>query len=1636
MMFFKIQDYSYDDAALEQLSKGLPLDLEPSGYVDLSIAEWFRMQKSLKVAREYLAKSEAAPTAPPAGTRWITVHPNGRDDEGQPVMIQDSGDGTAHIVAGAGGKLNGLKLNKIKSKEQYASEFEARREQKKTEAMEARLAEQRKTEAMSKEDRAVYRTNKKLEHQSEIEAVSARKAKKIEAEKQFMDYMARTMGWESAEFDEDADSMIRELKDQLSIAVDDGNKVDIKRLSKELSVLRKAKKRAHESQRKHFVSKGKEIVRQIEREVIGNSETRTQIESIIGDTGASELIKTENSSLGRGFMAGYKDSAESKGGLGKESLAQEKEERFQDRMTEIAEENPALANMIVNGIQTNRAINDIKNVFYEKEDLPKAPIETVEKKAEVLREYLTMKQTLAALQDDGTDEGEDEDGPKYGTGTKLSFRTLFTQDVADEATRIFNNRQAAVHSSLLATIEQNHGGSGKWIANGNFSGLNAIALAGVLNNEALDRDVVDVLGLGASAELLAMKARRLLLSDEYDDFAVGMEKYHIAVNEFIASEAVETARDLISKAEALQVEIDSTDPGQLAALQDLNESRLQYLDEANRVAGQALGSLEASAAMVAELKKKKDPKTIEANLGKISMEEAIIRARAIGLKSGDYDIDSVGGDKVLTILNPSRLIRNQRIEDMDAEEEIAAIKSGARDEKDWLPEGLVRRDAESFEDPGPDASLPADSVDNQSLGDTAPALKKAEEAIHRTLGEMPEGAFAFKVIEDLSPQDQTDIRRYWETKLYSGTMAAQGSKAGYQEKGISRLAAWSKFLKGSHGGDKESALSAIREDLIQNHSEEDMWGEKDPPPLARVIPGNWKTYRSNVDGAAELFQTIDDLSDPALVTDQAAASREREKLESELPEKLTELYESQMRAHYLSFMSGYSESQFTAGEERQEGSPWAEYVRMHGSVDRAQEAVMDCIKGDFLQRFGSNYAKVTKTKLKTAVQKIRNYQDHVLGLLDPEMRDSFKNKFTAQLASAGATVANRVNGKFASGSWKDAAYKYMEDQKKADAAQFDMFSGEDLKQDDGTEILSIGSRAEAQLASMIPQLTGSMRRGQKFNVSRGMDSNGVRQRAIKMLETAGRYNLTFGTGKGKTIISIGAFANLKAKGKAKRAIFAVPSVVQAQFGGEVNVFCEPGKFKVSSDPGLNREERIAALKGEHDMVVATHQSLRDDMIYLMAKDQGIDESTMKERFNAAPEQDRKALLKHALDAEGISFDMLTVDESHYSVNRAGKEDSTLSNVLGALNQNVSYFMNQSATPVKNDVSEAFDMLHKVAPERFSDRAEFMKRYGVDSDFSRQSLQRVINRYNYASQTNTGVRRKESTETVSLSPEQKTAYNQVESAFQAASKAQRAGKVDVDAMRILSPGAFQNKEPAEHEAIAKRLQESAGIIKEEAYNRIINQHDWKTNAKVSKVMDLISSKVYTAPHEKTGANAGSPKPGVLFAHNLKSISNLQAAMESRGLRVGVIQGSMNGAEKERVKSGFNPSNPADRQYDILLCSDAGATGLNLQNAAYLINYDLPHTSWLKQQREGRIDRMGQAHDEIEYHDIVSDTDHEQAKLERIKRKKELGSIFEEDPGSLDDSGLASMITKVRNDRKARGIEFPARLPAGDRGEAIA
>mgnify|MGYP001559157058 FL=1 len=221
-------------------------------------------------------------------------------------------------------------------------------------------------------------------------------------------------------------------------------------------------------------------------------------------------------------------------------------------------------------------------------------------------------------------------------------------------------------------------------------------------------------------------------------------------------------------------------------------------------------------------------------------------------------------------------------------------------------------------------------------------------------------------------------------------------------------------------------------------------------------------------------------------------------------------------------------------------------------------------------------------------------------------------------------------------------------------------------------------------------------------------------------------------------------------------------------------FLEPGKYQWFSEPSASATDRRAAYgDASKNMVVVTHQSLRDDLAWAVAKQQfGGDIHQSYDFFDKAPEADRKTAVKSAMDAEGWNFDMSFIDEGHNLLGRAGKADSRMANTIDALTFNTPYYLSATADPIKNDASEAFSMLHKIDPDRYNDEPAFMQKYGLNTVAAAQALKQEIQPY-----TITGTIKPESTATrttkeIELTPEQSKAYKEVLDMYQRARQARR------------------------------------------------------------------------------------------------------------------------------------------------------------------------------------------------------------------------------------------------------------------------
>ena len=104
-----------------------------------------------------------------------------------------------------------------------------------------------------------------------------------------------------------------------------------------------------------------------------------------------------------------------------------------------------------------------------------------------------------------------------------------------------------------------------------------------------------------------------------------------------------------------------------------------------------------------------------------------------------------------------------------------------------------------------------------------------------------------------------------------------------------------------------------------------------------------------------------------------------------------------------------------------------------------------------------------------------------------------------------------------------------------------------------------------------------------------------------------------------------------------------------------------------------------------------------------------------------------------------------------------------------------------------------------------------------------------------------------------------------------------------------------------------------------------------------------------------AEEGDPELKVLlFTEFVPTQRMLQQFLTERGFPVVCLNGSMGMDEREKVQDAFAGA------ARILVSTDAGGEGLNLQFCHVVINYDIPWNPMRLEQRIGRVDRIGQSH----------------------------------------------------------------------------
>ena len=147
---------------------------------------------------------------------------------------------------------------------------------------------------------------------------------------------------------------------------------------------------------------------------------------------------------------------------------------------------------------------------------------------------------------------------------------------------------------------------------------------------------------------------------------------------------------------------------------------------------------------------------------------------------------------------------------------------------------------------------------------------------------------------------------------------------------------------------------------------------------------------------------------------------------------------------------------------------------------------------------------------------------------------------------------------------------------------------------------------------------------------------------------------------------------------------------------------------------------------------------------------------------------------------------------------------------------------------------------------------------------------------------------------------------------------------------------------------------------------------RSDTKVDETMNIIDSIV-------------SSREGkvVIFSGWERMTRLIASELDARGILYSNLSGSVPSEKRKDLIDRFTD----DPQVRVFLSTDAGATGLNLQSASFVVNLDLPWNPAVLEQRIGRIFRLGQKRN-IQVINLVAIGTIEEQMLSKLKFKTDL------------------------------------------------
>ncbi len=417
----------------------------------------------------------------------------------------------------------------------------------------------------------------------------------------------------------------------------------------------------------------------------------------------------------------------------------------------------------------------------------------------------------------------------------------------------------------------------------------------------------------------------------------------------------------------------------------------------------------------------------------------------------------------------------------------------------------------------------------------------------------------------------------------------------------------------------------------------------------------------------------------------------------------------------------------------------------------------------------------------------------------------------------------------------------------------------------------------------------------------------------------GRVLLADEVGLGKTVEAGMALKEYLLRGMARRVLILTPATLVGQWEEEMRTKFDV-EFATSYD-GLLRSD-AAAFWAQPRVIASIATARRAEHFSLLAAQ---------------------------------NYDLVIVDEAHHLKNRQTQNWK----LVNALQKR--FLLLLSATPVQNSLIELYNLLTLLKPGIFKTEKEFRQSYMTTGrprvPANRERMRDLMR--------DVMIRNTRSLVDVRLPPRHAVTVRLDPAAEEADAYAE---------LNRLMQETYANETTA-HRLALRHLLSSAGSTPATAAHAITRfASKSKANGNSKGWRDLAAryeALAHSGPTIKEKAllellNRNAEEKKIVFVHHHETLDRLSHLLEKQAMPFVRFEGAMSGPEKDEAIAHFQRDAP------LLLSTESGGEGRNLQFCNTLVNFDLPWNPMAIEQRIGRIHRIGQTREVFIFNTVVRGT----------------------------------------------------------------